>query len=100
MRWSHTAITQMPRNVVGVYAFWRRDNGKCIYVGQAKHRPIRQRLLDHWRGSHNESLKLWIRVFGMHLDVCYMAAEEDRIDKLEYRLIRAWNPETNRQHKR
>ena len=39
MQWSHAAISQMPQGTIGVYAFWRRDNGKCIYVGQAKERP-------------------------------------------------------------
>ena len=80
MRWSHAAISQVPRDTIGVYAFWRRDNRKCIYVGQAKDRPIRDRLLDHWRGSHNEALNSWIRAFGAHLDVCYMVAQYDKID--------------------
>ena len=100
MQWSHAAISQMPQGTIGVYAFWRRDNGKCIYVGQAKERPIRKRLLEHWRGSHNEALKLWIRVFGRDLDVCYLSVQRDRIDDLERRLIRALKPETNIQHKR
>ena len=90
----------MPRNVSGVYAFWCRDNGKCIYVGQAKDRPIKKRLTEHWRDSHNDILKLWIRVFGRNLDVCYMSAESSKIDTLERRLIKAWKPEANIQHNR
>ena len=100
MRWSHMAITQMPKCIIGVYAFWRHDNGKCIYVGKGKDDPIRERLLAHWRGSHNEELKHWIRAFGAHLDVCYMAVQYDRIDDLERRLIKALKPETNIQHNR
>ena len=99
MPWSHIAISLMPREISGIYAFWCRDNGKCIYVGQAKG-PIKNRLADHWRGSHNETLKLWIQVFGSTLDVCYMSAERSRIDTLERRLIKTWRPEANIQYNR
>lgn len=81
----------------GVYAVWCRENGKCIYVGKAKDRPIRERLKEHWRGSHNETLELWIRAFGEKLDLCFAAADKGRIDTLERRLIRALRPEANRQ---
>ena len=100
MQWSYTAISKIPRANFGVYAFWCRDNGKCIYVGKAKDSPIRSRLNDHWRGSHNEILKLWIQAFGGNLDVCYMTAERSKIDTLEKRLIKAWKPEANEQHNR
>ena len=67
MRWSYNSISQMPRDMVGVYAFWCRDNKKCIYVGKAKMRPIKIRLLEHWRGSHNET-----RNFLLHSSIhCY-----------------------------
>ena len=95
MRWSYNAISQMPKDVVGVYAFWCRDNRKCIYVGKAERRPIRDRLRDHWNGSHNETLRLWISAFGDTLDVCFMAYNPARIDELEKRLIRLWRPEAN-----
>lgn len=94
-QWSHVAISQMPKDIVGVYAFWCRSNGKCIYVGKAERRPIRTRLFEHWRGSHNEILRLWIREFGADLDICYMSVDPRRIDKLETRLIRLWCPEAN-----
>ena len=97
-QWSHTTILLIPRAIIGVYAFWCRDNGKCIYVGQAKDRPIRDRLRDHWRGSHNEILKLWIQVFGESLDVCYTSVKKDKIDTFERRLIKAWKPEANKQY--
>ena len=94
-RWSYNAISQIPRDLVGVYAFWCRDNRKCIYVGKAERRPIRDRLRDHWNGSHNETLRLWISEFGDTLDVCFMSYDPARIDKLERRLIRLWHPEAN-----
>ena len=83
---------------VGVYAFWCRTNGKCIYVGKARERPIRERLREHWNRSHNESLRLWLEAFGEILDVCYISVERGKIDALERRLIRMWNPEANVQY--
>lgn len=100
IRWSYPTISRIPKSIVGVYAFWCRDNGKCIYVGKAKDRPLRDRLLEHWRDSHNEVLKLWIQAFGNTLDVCYTSAEKNKIDTFERRLIKAWKPEANKQHNR
>ena len=99
-KWSYATISRIPRAIIGVYAFWRRDNGKCIYVGKAKDRPIRDRLGDHWRGSHNETLRLWIQAFGDNLDVCYTPTVRDKIDTYERRLIKAWKPEANKQYNR
>ena len=98
--WSHLTVDQMPANIKGVYAFWCRDNAKCIYVGQSKrgNHSIKDRLNAHWRNSHNQTLKLWIQAFGSHLDICYMSVETGKIDALERRLIKAWKPEANIQH--
>ena len=96
--WSYPTLSQMPDEISGVYAFWCRDNGKCIYVGKARDRSIRERLKTHWRGSHNEILGLWIQVFGDTLDVCYISMDTNKIDTLERRLIKAWKPEANKQH--
>ena len=98
--WSHRTVMDAPRNRIGVYAFWCRQSGKCIYVGKASERSIRARLNEHWRRSHNETLRLWIRSFGKHLDVCYASVKKHRIPVAERRLIRLWNPEANIQHKR
>lgn len=95
--WSHLAIVGIPDNICGVYAIWSRKNGKCIYVGQAKEQSIKQRLRQHWRGSHNEMLKSWIKVFGKELQMCYVACSEpSKIGLLEKRLIKVWKPETNK----
>ena len=98
--WSYPSIQDVPGGMWGVYAFWCRDTGKCVYVGQAAEQQIRERLRDHWRGSHNRMLSLWIRAFGQHLSVCYAPVQKSRIDKLEQRLIRLWMPEANIRHKR
>ena len=92
---SYLAIDGMPDWIIGVYAFWCRDTGKCIYVGKAFDAPIRERLLKHWRGSHNEILRLWIQVFGDDLIICYKEVDAALICRLENRLIRKWKPEAN-----
>lgn len=89
-------IESIPDNAVGIYGFWYRTTGKCIYVGKAKKQPIKKRLKQHWRKSHNLELRLWIDEFGEFLDVCYISVEcKKRIDRMEKRLIRAWDPEAN-----
>ena len=98
--WSYISIDRIPRSAYGVYAFWYRKTGKCIYVGQAAKQPVKKRLKDHWRGSHNETLKLWLRAFGGHLKICYMKVELNKIDCFERRLIRLWKPEANKQYNR
>ena len=96
--WSY-GIPNLPTKAVGVYAFWYRRSGKCVYVGRASDQPIRDRLRQHWRWSHNVILRLWIQVYGSHLDICYAHVEQSKIETLERRLIRLWSPEANVQHK-
>lgn len=101
LRWGGYVFDKIPSRAYGVYAFWRRDNGKCIYVGQAAAQPIKERLRNYWKGdSHNETLKLWIRAFGDYLDVCYTEVQPSKINGFERRLIRLWRPEANKQHNR
>ena len=95
VKWSYPSINETPRLWHGVYAFWCRDTAKCIYVGKAVKQPIQDRLRNHWRGSHNETLKLWISAFGENLDICYVRAKPNKISNFERRLIRIWRPEAN-----
>ena len=90
----------MRRDAVGVYAFWFRPTGKCIYVGQAAEQPIKTRLHQHWRDKRNQKLRLWMDAYGEHLDVCYATVARCRIGNMERRLIRLLQPEANEQHKR
>ena len=97
--WSYRVLTDIPDAMIGVYLFWYRPTGKCIYIGMAADQPIRNRLRQHWLGSHNEALRLWMKAFGDELDLCYVQAEPNRVRTLERRLIRALSPEANKQHK-
>lgn len=98
--WSYPTITEIPGELAGVYAFWYRRSGRCVYVGMTSDQPIKKRLRQHWNGSHNETLRLWIQGYGPHLDICYAGVDRGTIEALERRLIRLWNPEANVQHKR
>jgi hypothetical protein len=50
----------------GIYVFYLKKI--CIYVGSAE-RPLGERLREHWRGSHNDRLTNWIKVYGKKLRV-------------------------------
>ena len=99
-RWSHPTLEEVPRDLTGVYAFWYRRTGRCVYVGKASEQTVRERLRQHWRRSHNEALNLWMKAYGNLLDVGYAPVEKRRIRAVERRLIRRWKPETNIQHNR
>ena len=93
--YGYLGIETVPKNVIGVYSFWCRVPRKCIYVGQTD-RPIRERLQEHFDGSHSRDLRRWIRFFGGDLVVCWVEAPLHRLDDLEKRYIRKWHPLTNR----
>lgn len=97
---SISSIERIPPDAKGIYAFWNPANSKCIYVGQAKHQPIKDRLRSHWRKTHSGKLNLWIQAQGSRLGICYLPLDADRIDRYETRLIRAWSPEANVQKQR
>ena len=97
---SYRAVQEVPLEAVGVYAFWCRQNGKCIYVGKASDQSIRDRLRQHVQKSHNRTLWLWLQAFGDQVDLCYAAVDRHKIETLERRLICLWRPEANVQHKK
>lgn len=97
--WTHATVAGIPRDAVGVYAFWFRHTGRCIYVGETTKQTIRVRLQQHWRGSHSGRLRLWMQAYGDHFDVCYAMVRANRIKRLERRLIERWLPEANERDK-
>ena len=99
LAWTHATLAAIPRDIIGVYAFWFRSTGKCIYVGESTKQTIKMRLHQHWRGSHSAKLQLWMQAYGEDLNVCYAPVARNRIKKLEQRLIERWIPEANDRHK-
>lgn len=94
-QWGYRYFKQIPDEITGVYIIWYPPKVKFIYVGQAKDQSIQKRLLDHWNGSHNETLVRWIKILAKNLNVCYRPCEYPQIDRLERRLIKTWKPEAN-----
>ena len=99
-KWSYSALDAIPKDAVGLYAFWVRDKQKCVYVGQATNQAIRDRLRQHWHRSSNDELRGWLANFGEFLDVCFYPAPKKRIRRMERALIRKWQPHANKQHNR
>lgn len=94
-------IGEIPDDVIGIYSFWCR--GRCLYVGKAEDQSIRVRVGQEYHDSHNDNLKLWIKLFPQYLEICYLTVPYDKIhdvDRLETKLIRLWNPETNKNKQR
>lgn len=91
-----TNIDALAPDLPGVYGFWCRTNGKCIYVGKAVEQTLKDRLIQEWGNSHNEGLKQWIQAFGDDLDVCYLPVQNHgKIGRMESTLIKVWHPEVN-----
>ncbi len=99
----YSNIDSIPHDAIGIYGFWHKDNGRCIYIGKAEKQPIRERIRQEYDNSHNPSLKTWIKYFRNSLEICYLAvpcSKRHTVNKLETRLIRLWNPETNKKKRR
>ena len=97
-KFNYGSIEAISKSIIGVYVIWRPSIQCCIYVGEAKEQPLKNRLLDHWRGSHNNLLNLWLGT-GMGregIEVCYRETTKSQISPLERKLIYTWKPEANK----
>ena len=88
-RWAFTQVSSLP-TYSGIYIFWSRSKGRCLYVGQTS--CLRRRLLEHWSGSHNVRLSAWIRYFGSDLDFCYARVPEGAVSRAERLVISGLRP--------
>jgi excinuclease UvrABC nuclease subunit len=75
----------------GIYIFW--SGRLCLYVGKATN--LRQRLISHWRESHNDDLNVWIRCLGSKLCVSLVPISGD-LQTAEQALIDRHRPHLNR----
>lgn len=96
LHFSRLEIERIPESVRGVYSFWHEGSGVCIYVGMAEDQPLKERLKQHWRGSHNKTLALWLAACGGRIVVSYIPVREcDEIPRIETAIIRLWKPIAN-----
>ncbi len=93
----YNTISHMPDDIKGVYGFWYRNTGKCLYIGRSN--SIKKRLYEHWTNCHNPSLKSWLDYAQEEdenpIEICYLEVKHGNIKKLENRLIKQWHPATN-----
>ena len=84
----------------GLYAFWNRNTGRCIYVGKAEKQSVQTRLYQHWDNKKKDKLYLWLTGFTEQIDFCYRLMKNNAlIDEMETQLIERWNPEANNRKK-
>ena len=94
-QFGYGSIYSIPENIQGVYGFWNRKTGRCLYVGKSRH--VKNRLRQHWSDCKNISLRLWLDGFPKSIEICYweVAGDKIRVTRVENRLIRRWRPESN-----
>lgn len=83
-------IESVPRDP-GIYTFWFKQ--RCLYVGRSK--DLHGRLTQHWRGSHNRTLRLWIDGYRPDLLFDYRLTPQIRLPAVEESLIQRLHPEAN-----
>lgn len=80
-------------NTPGVYVFFLRH--RCIYVGKTEV-SLRQRLTQHWVGSHNRKLRTYLDANGKELKICYKDINQSgMIDVWERYCIKTYQPVAN-----
>lgn len=91
-QYTHLNISKCSNNG-GVYGFWFRN--QCIYVGMTVNQGLRDRLYQHWNGSHNDMLSLWIKSKGNKLQFCTKEVDIDYIKIAEKYFIWLYQPLCN-----
>jgi len=58
LRFNWQNISKISDDQFGIYSIWSKN--VCLYVGKAEKQSLRKRLLQHYAGSHNDKLTLWL----------------------------------------
>lgn len=56
----HSNIDLLDKNSIVIYSFWIKNLSKPLYIGQTNN--FRRRMMEYWRGSHNDLLNSYIRI--------------------------------------
>ena len=93
-KFAPTNIQALRKDVVGVYIlFYNRD---FVYVGKSKsNQGVRKRLFNHFDGSSNKKLRIWLDALDGDIKFTYISCQTDEVDDLERSLIRYLQPITN-----
>ena len=89
-------VQKLPKDRCGLYALWLPD--ERLYIGMST-TCVRRRLLEHLRNEVNPELRRQLRIFPdlVEFSVTFTEVEEETRE-LEAAIIRAWQPETNRNY--
>ena len=69
---------------------------RFVYVGKSgSGLGVKERLINHYRESHNERLRIWIVALDGDLSFTYIGCAEGELDDLEKSLIAFLQPLTN-----
>lgn len=84
-------ILSIPTGKSGVYVLYYESS--FVYVGKAG--DIRNRLTQHYNGSHNPKLSIWISALDGSIKLTYLPCHEEDLDDLERSLIIYLQPAAN-----
>lgn len=91
-------VQTLPKDRCGLYALWLPEESahERLYIGMSA-TCIRRRLLEHLADEANPDLRRQLRMFPdlVAFSVTFTESEEETRE-LEAAIIRAWQPETNR----
>ena len=93
-------VQTLPKDRYGLYALWLPDEMESaherLYIGMST-TCVRRRLLEHLANEANPELRRHLRMFPdlVEFSVTFTESEEETRE-LEAAIIRAWQPETNR----
>ena len=93
-------VQKLPKDRYGLYALWLPDEieraHERLYIGRST-TCIRRRLLDHLADEANSELRRQLHMFPdlVEFSITFTKSEEETRE-LEAAIIRAWQPETNR----
>ena len=84
-------ILSIPTGRSGVYVLYY--GAFFVYVGKAG--GVRNRLTQHYNGSHNRKLAIWISALDGNINFTYLACGEEYLDDMERSLIIYLQPVAN-----
>ena len=93
-------VQTLPKDCYGLYALWLpaeiEGAHERLYIGMSI-TCVRRRLLEHLANEANPELRRQLRMFPdlVKFSVTFTESEEET-HELEAAIIRAWQPETNR----
>lgn len=93
-RFTFGNITSLPHSRSGVYLFVHKET--FVYVGKSSEAlGVRERLLVHYRDTHNDRLHAWLSALDGDVGFTYLTCREWELDDLEKSLITFLQPRAN-----